>query len=180
MESGVSPVVSCKLPVPNQTLSTTIEWSRPKSDRISEECKKHDQSSNKLHILTTQDNIHDFYSHVSDMSSLIQRIVSPSLLINHSKCKSCNVSRQFRTETYSAAQFTRHVDAFKRSRTSPSSSTSSTYQLTLLRKQLNEQPERVIRLLDLAENDNLSNDEYIRLGRRGSLCVTREVRLFIN
>ena len=114
------------------------------------------------------------------MSSLIQRIVSPSLLINHSKCKSCNVNRQFRTETYSAAQSRRDVDAFKRSRTSPSSSTSSTYQLTLLRKQLNEQPERVIRLLDLAENDNLSNDEYIRLGRRGSLCVTREVKLFIN
>ena len=45
---------------------------------------------------------------------------------------------------------------------------------------MNEQPERVIRLLDLAENDNLSNDEYIRLGRRGSLCVTREVKFFIN
>lgn len=48
------------------------------------------------------------------------------------------------------------------------------YQLSVLRKQLNQNPEIVVRILQLAENESLSNEEFIRLGSRGSLCVTRE------
>ena len=44
-----------------------------------------------------------------------------------------------------------------------------------LRRKLNENPEDIVNILRLVENDNLSNSEYIRLGNRGSLCVTREV-----
>ena len=47
-------------------------------------------------------------------------------------------------------------------------------QLQSLRKKLNEHPEHVLRLLNLAENERLSNSEHIRLGSRGSLAVTRE------
>ena len=45
------------------------------------------------------------------------------------------------------------------------------------RKELNNNPELVVKLLNLAENDNLSNSQYIRLGNRGSLCITRQVKL---
>ena len=43
-----------------------------------------------------------------------------------------------------------------------------------MRKKLNEHPEHVLRLLNLAENESLSTCEHIRLGNRGSLAVSRE------
>ena len=46
-----------------------------------------------------------------------------------------------------------------------------------LRRQLNQHPEKIARLLNLSENENLSSIQYMRCGNRGSLCITREVGL---
>jgi len=43
-----------------------------------------------------------------------------------------------------------------------------------LRRQLNQHPEKIARLLNLSENENLSSIQYMRCGNRGSLCITRE------
>ena len=72
------------------------------------------------------------------------------------------------------AQF--HGDQSQRSKFQPrQSDTKQRYdQLLSLRKTLNEHPEHVLRILNLAENERLSTCEHIRLGNRGSLAVSRE------
>jgi len=45
-----------------------------------------------------------------------------------------------------------------------------------IRRKLNADPETVLKILEIDVNEELSNDEQIRVGSRGSLSINREVR----
>jgi len=45
---------------------------------------------------------------------------------------------------------------------------------TTIRRKMNEEPDTILKILELELNDNLSSSEQARIGSKGSLCINRE------
>ena len=107
------------------------------------------------------------------MASLVTKLISRSRIINcHLKPVEISsvIVRTIKTDGTQYNYKTKELEAKEHYQ-----NTKYPHHYVTTRKELNNNPELVLKLLNLAENDNLSNSQYIRLGNRGSLCITRQV-----
>ena len=49
------------------------------------------------------------------------------------------------------------------------------FQTEILRRKLNDHPEKIVRLLQLRVNENMTSHKEIRVGNKGSLAIAKQV-----